>query len=166
MTIVNGARTLDEQRAMVIITGATNLAMLPCILLLHRRNRPWEAFCGAFTCLTSTLYHTCDSLHQPIWLSAIQWHQADNIGAITSFCIWAIYLMDIQDAKIWCYSNFGAMGAVIILQIHAPWNLNYTIGPIATAFGCLACRLICFGCPKYNWLQFRRGLVLLVRELP
>jgi hypothetical protein len=97
----------------------------------------------------------------------MHWHQLDNIGAITSFCIWGIYLMDIQDPRLWCYCNFLALGLVTIVQIHAPWDLTYTIGPIATVFGCLFCRLACFPAlrPTYDWTIFRRGLFLLVTLL-
>jgi hypothetical protein len=72
MTIVNGERSWDEQRAMVVITGLTNLTMLPAVIYLHRHNRPWEAFIGGFTCFTSFMYHTCDSMHSPIWLSSVR----------------------------------------------------------------------------------------------
>ena len=64
-------RPLDECLIMLLITGITNFAMAPCILLLHRQGRPWEAFCGAFTCATSFMYHVCDSLHSPLWLSEV-----------------------------------------------------------------------------------------------
>jgi hypothetical protein len=72
--------------------------------------------------------------------------------------------MDIQNSQLWCYSNFSAFGLVTIFQVHAPWDLTYTIAPIVFAFGCLFCRLLCFPTlrPTYNWTHFRRGLFLLV----
>ena len=57
------------------------------MLLLHKRKRPFECFIGFFTMWTSFMYHFCDSIDSPMWLSEGQWHRLDNIGAIMSFLL-------------------------------------------------------------------------------
>ena len=155
-------RPLYDCVIMVVVTGLTNFAMAPCIRLLHRRGQHWEAFCGGFTCATSFMYHICDSLHSPLWLSEGAWHRLDNIGSITCFGVWAIYLSGVQSAAAWSYANFLYLALVIILQEKAPWDERFTFGPIVLSFVCAALKVAFFGAPKYNSAMARRGAALLI----
>jgi len=149
---------------MFLVTACTNLSMLPCVRMLHRTGRYWEASVGAFTCFTSFMYHTADSLHQRLWLSEGMWHRLDNVGSIVGMGILCLYFASITDPAAWAYANFGYLALVLVLQEVAPWDERFTFGPILLCAAYLLLRLATdapASRPAVHWPNLRRGLALL-----
>ena len=177
---------------MLLLTGVTNLSMLPAVRLLHRAGRRWEASVGAFTCFTSFMYHCADSLHTPLFgLSDGSWHRycrytvallqlrgyfllrdcfcaaallchrptlfrehcspascafgslcsLDNIGAITSFGTLALGFAGLHEAATREYLHYGYLALVLVAQEAGPWDVRFTVGPIALCGCYLAMRV-------------------------
>ncbi|KAG7401324.1 hypothetical protein PHYBOEH_001740 [Phytophthora boehmeriae] len=152
-----------EVGMMLAITGITNFCMFPAIVSLFRREFVFEAFIGMFTMVTSFMYHVCDSIDGPLWLTEGQWHRLDNIGAIMSFIMWSIHLMDLRRPVLERYVQYFFLGVVLIFQEKNPWDERNSYLPIAGSFSLLFLSFVVRRqVPKYNFVQFRRGVLLLL----
>ena len=113
--------------------------------------------------VTSFMYHVCDTIEGPLWLSEGQWHRLDNIGSIMSFVMWGIHLMDIRHQVLERYMQYFFLSMVLIFQEKDPWNKWNSVVPVASSLTVL---LLSFALrrriPRYNLQQFRRGLILLL----
>lgn len=156
-------RTPWEMRVMLIITGITNFCMFPAIVNLHRQGLVFEAFIGMFTMVTSFMYHCCDSIDGPIWLTEGQWHRLDNIGSIMSFISWSVYLMDLQHPLQARYLHYAFLALVLVMQEKNPWDETNTFVPIVLGFVLFAILCAIRGkLPLYSSQPLRRGLCLLL----
>ncbi|ETL39237.1 hypothetical protein F441_09616 [Phytophthora nicotianae CJ01A1] len=155
-------RSSFEMTMMLAVTGITNFCMFPAIHSLYRRQFVFEAFIGMFTMTTSFMYHVCDSIDGSLWLTEGQWHRLDNIGAIMSFVSWSIHLMDLGHPVLERYVQYFFLGVVLVFQEKNPWDELNSVIPVAGSFVLL---LMTFAMrrrvPKYDYQQFRRGLMLL-----
>ena len=153
-----------ERAIMMFVTGVSNL---PAILTLVRNVRVQSAFhtfIGWFTMLISICYHCCEALpSQELILHEGNWHRLDNVGAITSFTLLMIYLMDISH-----YPNLRAclelsqFGLTLLVQERAPWDLINTLAPIVLwSVACLlkhvAAYFIYGDVPNFDWRSFKIG---------
>ncbi|KAG1688642.1 hypothetical protein DVH05_003567 [Phytophthora capsici] len=147
---------------MLAVTGITNFCMFPAIHSLYHRQFVFEAFIGMFTMITSFMYHVCDSIDGPLWLTEGQWHRLDNIGSIMSFVMWNIHLMDLRHPVLERYVQYFFLGIVLVFQEKNPWDERNSVIPVVGSFMLL---LVTFAVrmrvPKYNYQQFGRGLLLL-----
>ncbi|TMW63397.1 hypothetical protein Poli38472_002338 [Pythium oligandrum] len=151
-----------EMGMMLVITGITNFCMFPAIVNLYKQELVFESFIGMFTMVTSFLYHCCDSIDGPLWLTEGQWHRLDNIGSIMSFVIWAIYLMDLQRPVLQRYLQYTFLAIVLVFQEKNPWDEINSFIPILLAFAVLFTSFVVRGrVPKYDKVQLRRGLMVL-----
>ncbi|TDH67473.1 hypothetical protein CCR75_008234 [Bremia lactucae] len=111
---------------------------------------------------TSFMYHVCDSIDRPLWLTEGQWHRLDNIGSIMSFVVWSIHLMDLQSPLKERYVQYFFFGMVLVFQEKNPWDEWNSVTPVASSFLLLlATFAIRRRMPSYNYQQFRRGLLLM-----
>ena len=120
-----------EKALWVVVTAMTNISFLPLIRLFWLQRKPLAFWLTWFTFLSSTMYHLADSLESPIILSEGRWHRLDNIGAISSFCIWFIYLADIKNHVTRQHLSFLGLGIVHIAQADSAWKMRNTVVPIA-----------------------------------
>lgn len=125
-----------EQFLMVVITGVSNFAFTPCLILLIRKKYWFPVFFGLFTEITSFMYHFMESIALKKFLNMDegQWHRLDNIGSITCFMSLAVYLMDNRNAELDTILNYTAIIINLILQESDPWNLMATLVPILGYF--------------------------------
>lgn len=125
-----------EQFLMVMITGISNFAFTPALFLLIRKKYYFPVFMGAFTEITSFMYHFMESiaLKEFLKMDEYQWHKLDNIGSITCFMSLAVHLMDNRNQELDTILNFAALVINLILQESDPWNLSYTLVPIFSYF--------------------------------
>ena len=123
-------RSFHDKGIFVLVTVVSNLACLPALLILMKKNATFEVFVSCFTLLASFMYHLSDSLEVPLWMSELQWHRLDNIGAIQCFIMVFIFMAGLQDLKIHLSLNFGAFLCVLVLQEMNPWDLQFTLAPI------------------------------------
>lgn len=123
----------SEQLLMVLITGVTNFAGIPAVIMLFRTQRIFEGFLALFTVFTSFMYHAMESISaERIFLNEGEWHRLDNVGSITCFMMLFVHLMDFQDEKLDLKLYMTAFIITILAQEKDPWNLNYTIVPIVS----------------------------------
>ncbi|KAE9344885.1 hypothetical protein PF008_g9019 [Phytophthora fragariae] len=156
-------RSSFEMAMMLAVTGITNFCMFPAIYSLYRRQFVFEAFIGMFTMATSLMYHVCDSIDGPLWLTEGQWHRLDNVGSIMSFVMWGIHLMDLRHPVLERYVQYFFLGTVLVFQEKNPWDAWNSVIPVGGSFLLL---LVSFAVrrrvPRYDYRPFRRGLLLLV----
>ena len=124
--------TSFEQMLMVLITGISNFAFTPALILLIRKKYYFPAFLGLFTEITSFMYHFMESIALKKFLNMdeYQWHKLDNIGSITCFMSLTVFLMDNKNAELDAILNLIALVVNLILQESDPWNLMNTVLPI------------------------------------
>lgn len=125
-----------EQFLMVLITGISNFAFTPALILLIRKKYYFPVFLGLFTEITSFMYHFMESIALKKFLNMdeYQWHKLDNIGSITCFMSLAVYLMDNRNAEVDAILNYIALIINLILQESDPWNILNTLVPILFYF--------------------------------
>jgi hypothetical protein len=128
----------------LVITGITNFAFIPLIIDLWRRER-LVCLLATFTMITSFMYHVCDVLGHGFYLNTGSWHRLDNVGTITGFCTFLVYLADLRDRQLIMTLQLSILFVVLVLQEKAPWDVNYTVYPIVA----------CITIPLFSWL--RRG---------
>lgn len=128
-------RSSTENLIWMLVSVVTNVVGLPVVALNWRKGRVFEAVIMAYTFLTSFMYHLCDSLEYKgnvgFWLSEGQWHRQDNVGAIMCFVLFFIYLADFEKKDHADLCKYLFLCLTILLQEKSPWNLNFTLGPIA-----------------------------------
>lgn len=61
---------------MLIITGFTNLAIIPTIMIFYKQKMMFQFFISWFTFITSSMYHILDSLSgDRFFLEIGEWHR-------------------------------------------------------------------------------------------
>lgn len=135
--------TSSERFVFMFLAIVTNLAMLPTIRMFYM-NQPGRGkgtmtfnsvFLGVFTTFVSIMYHCSEAApHAYIWMDEGKWHRLDNVGAIGGFGLLATHLADIpMEWRLpWEYAH---LGAALILQEKAPWDLWSCYTPIFISLG-------------------------------
>ena len=59
------------------------------------------------------------------------WHRLDNVGSILCFCVLIIHFTDYADEMHAQINKFAMLWLVVLAQEYAPWDLRFTVGPIA-----------------------------------
>ena len=113
-------------------------------ILFYQQKKEFEAFVAYFTTLTSFMYHLCDSVQQSVWMTAGKWHRLDNIGAITAFACWFIYLCRFKERRMQQRIYFFFFAVVLVAQEKSPWDERYTYAPIGAACALLLVRFVFF----------------------
>ena len=154
---------------MIFITAVSNLPIIATLLANMTIQSPFHTFIGWFTMIISICYHCCEALpSQEFILHEGNWHRLDNVGAITSFTLLMIYLMDISHyPRLRAFFELFQFGITLLIQERAPWNLENTLIPIL--FWLIACVLKHIGCyliygmtPNYQWRTFKIGWTIML----
>ena len=131
-------RTASEKLGWVLVTAVTNLLAVPFLFrrsVLLKRHLAFEVCLSAFTIATSFMYHLCDSLQlygsRGLWLGEGAWHRLDNVGSILCFVVLLIHFTDYADELHAQINKFVMLWLVLLAQEYAPWDLRFTVGPIA-----------------------------------
>jgi hypothetical protein len=158
--------TYSEKLIMSFITGISNFACLPGLMLMLKKDRPFEFFIGFFTMFTSFMYHVTESLDIEVYMTPGKWHALDNVGSICCINSLLISLMNSHlDHKSQLKYNLGSLVLVMIMQGANPWDLFNTIFPIII-FGILLCYdYFKNGFPEYNFKIMWKGLGILMVAL-
>lgn len=153
----------EEKVIMAVITGASNFACLPALILMILYERLFEFYIGLFTMITSFMYHVTESLDTTIYMEPGKWHMLDNVGSICCINSLLISLMS-------CYRNHQkimklnlfSLFFVLTLQTEGPWDLFNTIFPICVFIVIVIHDFVIHGLPKYNYTIMSRGTSILL----
>lgn len=148
-----------------ITTVLSHVAMIPTFVILYRRCWIFEFAVIMMGYVTSIMYHFCQSMGDgsTIFLSEGQWHRIDNIAALTLFGVYFSYLCNFRSPWVDISIKYFLFMISIVLQQKDPWNINYTLGPIA-CYGTLPFLyhgLVLRRLPQYDWKNFVFGFSLL-----
>jgi hypothetical protein len=153
----------------------SHVAVVPTLASLLRRQWIFEFAVGTFCLAVSLLYHLSECLGEHFFLSELQWHRLDNIGAIAVFGGLFAYLCDVppDDASYFgAHRNvhqphrplahqllqFATLFASVIVQERDPWNELYTVAPIVTfALMPLVSHAVQRRLPRYRWAMLFKG---------
>ncbi len=151
----------NEKVIMAFITGISNFACLPCLILMIVQERLFEFYLGLFTMVTSFMYHVTESLDTTFYLEPGKWHALDNIGSICCFTSLLVYFMNgnKQRSK---KLNYFSLFLVLVIQAENPWDLLNTVLPIVLYIFILICDFIINGVPKYNFKTLSWGVGVLL----
>lgn len=149
----------NEKYLMSVITGISNFACLPGILLMFIYDRPYELFMGIFTMVTSFMYHVTESLDVNVYITPGKWHELDNIGSIcciNSLLISLINGYNNKDKQL--KLNLFSLILVLTMQANNPWDLFNTVFPILVFITILCVDFIRNGIPIYNSNALKKGM--------
>jgi hypothetical protein len=156
----------NEKYLMSVITGISNFACLPGILLMSAYNRPYELFMGIFTMITSFMYHVTESIDVDIYITPGKWHELDNIGSICCINSLLISLMNgYKNKDIQLRLNLFSLIIVLTMQANNPWDLFNTVFPIVIFITILIVDFIRNGLPKYNSNPLKKGIGIFLLAL-
>ncbi|KAG5481459.1 hypothetical protein LSCM1_05468 [Leishmania martiniquensis] len=120
----------ESPAILFIMTVLSHLTLLPTPYVFYKRQYVFELCCSIFGLVVSFMYHTTESFNTPIFLSEMQWHRLDNIGAISMMGIWQVYLCCFQNPFVeMCCKCFCIFFTLIVQQKH-PWDVRFTIAPV------------------------------------
>lgn len=131
-------------------------------IFLHEQDYT-TAICGFSLAFTSLMYHVCDTLNinDPntlLMMNAGQWHRLDNVFAIMIFNLLIIKLFLNLNEKQKEFSRWISLAFTLWCQEVSPWDVLYTIIPIAA---CLISVLIfSFFNPKLRPNYKRKNLII------
>ncbi|ORC87849.1 uncharacterized protein TM35_000202580 [Trypanosoma theileri] len=120
----------DPPWATFLTCCLSHLALFPTMKFLHRQNMLYEFSLSCFAALVSFMYHTSECFHRRLFLSTLQWHRLDNIGAISSITITCLHLSCFESETVMDNLKFVFFFATLILQEFDPWNVTYTVLPV------------------------------------
>ena len=123
-----------ERRIQMYASIASHIAMLPGFWTGWRNGRYTECVIGFAGVLISFVYHCLDTIGGEFAdMSALQWHRLDNVASQITFVGVAIVLMQNTDARTDEIIRWAFAFMIIVLQERAPWQVVWTILPIALA---------------------------------
>jgi hypothetical protein len=120
----------DPAWAVFITCCLSHLSIAPAAVQLIRRRWMFEAAVTCFSIFVSFMYHTCQSFNTRLFLTELQWHRLDNIGALSSFGIFWTYMACIRDPVVDAYVKYACVFVALLAQERDPWNEMYTFVPI------------------------------------
>lgn len=112
--------------------------------------------------LSSTMYHLTEVVSHPIYLEELKWHRLDNVFVITGIAIFVYHLTGSGHAR---KSMYMAFIISILTQEKDPWNLNFTILPLAIyALTAVVLKIVYWNkvTVTYDWGKLATSLGVLV----
>ncbi|CAG9327154.1 unnamed protein product [Blepharisma stoltei] len=168
-------RSDGEKFAMLIITGITNFFGLPAIYVCYKKKLYFPFCIGLFTCFTSFVYHSLDSvLWSSFYIKSQEWHKLDNIGSIMCFITLMIYWMDnlqqkdktTYTSRPYCdldlFLSFSGLFLTMLMQAHHPWYLQNTFTPILTFVFICGVKNLLYRRARFNKGYMVKGGLILV----
>lgn len=149
----------DKVWLRVVITAVTNVAMVPVIRIFYQRRQAFECFIGLFTCVTSFLYHFCESIQQDVFLSAGAWHRLDNIASILAICGYILYLCNWRNQLLTACVQYLVLVTVLLAQESGPWALSHTLFPVCICICVLLVSRV-IGVPTQTTIAQRKPAIL------
>ena len=155
------------------LNAGSNLSILPLLTLAYRRKLLFHFYVGLLTFVASTMYHAQEVLKvERLFLSTRQWHQLDNVGAVTCWLAVLVHLMDNFDHEGDVYVSrslaqtdqhilYAGFLLTLLAQARSPWTIFPTAFPILAIFICLLYKAICVRRPRFHRETFKRGLYFL-----
>ena len=146
----------------------SHVAILPALHQFYRRRWSFEFGVYCFAILTSFMYHTCQAFETRLFLSELQWHRLDNIGALGIFSTIFTYLSVIDDPFFENILKYSCFYFALIVQEHSPWNEVFTFIPIMM-FAMLPIISHVFyhqKAPHYDWKNFLLAFGCLGSAIP
>ena len=128
-TITNYNYSINEKILMAIITGGSNIFILPIILKIIRYRNNFEVLISLLGFIGSLMYHVCESLQVDIYMEEKQWHVIDNIGTVAAFNLLIIDLIN-TTKKVKDKLNVFSLFIIFLTQFSDPWNIINSISPI------------------------------------
>jgi len=127
--------TSGQAVAQAWVTGATNLAMLLPASQAFRLGLYHEGTMGVMTMLTSSAYHVCQSLDwKLLGFNEGRWHHMDNVFSIASLMAIVLGFAQVpRGSPLREVLNAGSVSLAIVAQLMSPWDVRFTVGPLAAA---------------------------------
>jgi hypothetical protein len=152
----------------VCFTAAvSHICMYPALRLLYQRRWMFELCVSAFAVWVSFMYHFCQAFHIRVFLSEGAWHRLDNVGVLSAFGIFFTHLCCFRDAHLDGLIRFAAIGVALLAQEKDPWNVTYTVVPVAAW---ISLPFILYGVslqlPPWDWKECIYGFGLLAIAIP
>lgn len=120
----------DNEYAICLTTVVSHLAIVPALWQLIKRRWIYEVAISIFAVFVSFMYHLCQAFGMRFFLSELQWHRLDNIGALGCFGAFFTHLCCFRDPNLDSSVKFLTLFLSIIVQEHSPWNEMFTFVPI------------------------------------
>jgi predicted membrane channel-forming protein YqfA (hemolysin III family) len=155
--------SLHEKLVMAFITGVSNFACIPGLVLMILIERPFEFYIGLLTMISSFMYHLTESLDVNFYMEPGKWHELDNIGSIC--CINSLLLSmnnSYRNHPRQLKFNLFSLCLVMIMQGNNPWDLLNTFFPILIFALILIYDYIKYGVPWYNYEIMAKGVGLFI----
>lgn len=153
--------TETEKLLTAFISGFSNFALIPGLLLMRHKRRFFEFYIGFLTFLSSFLYHFTESINVKVILKPGRWHKLDNIGSISG--INSLFINSFNnftnDDKL--EANFISLIIIFLFQFDHFWKIENTVFPIIICLICLILNYILSGVPKVNKEMLYRGFFFL-----
>eukprot|EP00759_Apiculatamorpha_spiralis_P009548 PhF_6_TR16592/c0_g1_i1/m.25284 len=151
------------REALLFTNVLTHVTIIPCVLLLFQRRWFFDSYVLLYGTIVSAMYHTCEALETPLWLSELQWHRLDNIGGLACFAMFFLYLCDVRHPGLNSFLRFFSITLIVVCQEKAPWVVFYTVVPFLTfcSYPILIPLLFRVPRPQYNPYMLRRGFGML-----
>lgn len=150
--------TQTEKVLTAFISGFSNFALIPSLLLMRYKKRYFEFYIGFLTFLSSFLYHFTESINIKIILKPGRWHKLDNIGSISG--INSLFINNFNnftnDDKL--EANFISLIIIFLFQFDHFWKIENTVFPILICLICLKLNYFLNGIPKVNKQKLYQGL--------
>jgi len=152
-----------------VLNAGSNLSLLPLLTLAYRRKMLFHFYIGLLTFVASTLYHAQEALKvERIFLTTRQWHQLDNIGAVTCWLAVLVHLMDNLDYEGDVYVSraiaqtdqhliYTGFLLTLLAQIRSPWSVLPTAIPVIGVCLCLLYKVVYIRKPRIHIPTFKRG---------
>lgn len=146
---------LSECWLAYLVQVGTHIALLPGLLVCVWLRQFGLAGLGVCTALTSLLYHVCEVLASPACVSRMtaaapptllgmndgKWHRLDNVFAIVSLQHMCLHLSHLP-AGLRSALDWAMVALTLWCQEIAPWDLRFTLLPIAPALLTLVIALL------------------------
>lgn len=146
---------------MVVVSACSNFTSIPLVINCFRHGKPFHGLVFLFSMMCSFLYHLGEIYNHVFYLKYHEWHRLDNVFAIASFALYALYITGNSEEQ---ELNYLALMVAVLAQEKDPWNISYTVWPIVAFFiiGILVNLVKRKGLPKYNWRAANRGTLFLL----
>jgi hypothetical protein len=149
---------------MVVLSAGSNFSSLPLVINCFRHGKLFEGLVFFCSMMSSFFYHLGEIYNHVYYLKYHEWHRLDNVFAIASFGLYALYITGNSDEELLTYLT---VIIAILAQEKDPWNLSYTVWPIVIFFVIgLAVNIVKRkGIPKFNVWAIKRGTIYMALGL-
>ena len=153
--------TETEKILTAFISGFSNFALIPGLLLMKYNKRFFEFYIGLLTFLSSFLYHFTESIDIKLILKPGRWHKLDNIGSISGINSLFINNFNNFSNENKLEANFISLILILLFQFDHFWKIQNTIFPILICLISLLINYFVCGVPKVNKKMLYKGLFFL-----